>query len=345
MSTRFQSLLRKFKNNKEKFIMKNYSYKININSSINSLFTTATLNNCIYVLDSLESTGLQNTTNKYFNQNFLNYTENNGYLENVYNAELVNKNWILFIYVFNEIYPENPLQKIQMKVLSIDSINELSALNHCLYNSLTIDKNLIEMDWISTFETNDSIKESIINRKYHNKILHLLDDNIYSLSNINFIINETLNRFKKVNLLIVSKSNNIRTYLLYAIFSIKLLESDGTMYMVTEQKKDTRFINILLLYALIFEDIYIYNFNIEIVTSVLICKNKKKIDNEIIYKKLIHLILNQDFDENIHNIFSNKKINELNQINNMINTPSLINFDKEFIKNFDILDINTDTFL
>jgi hypothetical protein len=92
-------------------------------------------------------------------------------------------------------------------------------------------------------------------------------------------------------------------------------------------------INILRLYALIFQEVYVYVFNIIEPRTYILCKNKKKIPNIKIYKALIYLCscskdILQDhnlftktsFDdqwmEKISKIFSDAKTNNLAIIDN-----------------------------
>lgn len=314
---------------------------------------------------------------------------NNGFLVNLYNVELCDEKWLIFMYFMNRLYANfTNCEKIKIKSLHINMMpgSSISALHHFLYNSniCSLGSNgihNIEWDWIgTTYSKNNTIVNDDFNigykltSLYGSNLLHMLEKNIYNINNINYIINETLNRKGKVNLICVDNDvseyslthDDYKSFISYAILAIKTLESISIAYIRLPDINiwDTQFINILLLYSLIFQELYIFKFMLNNVPQYyLICKNKKKINNEILYKKLLFILQNtEDSDWDEYNLFI-KNVFEDNMIKSWLDDIlSIIKTEQKLKKNNmygsvailfndiiteldDVLNINIDTFL
>lgn len=268
-----------------------------------------------------------------------------GYLCNTYNAELCDEEWIAFVFCMNMIYIDFlSNEKIKIKSLHINRTpgSIMSAMNHVLFNSSIKDSNAIEWSWLSTVaftkssnssyslhssmspNSPNSFKASNLlrkaKRKYNSQLLFLLEDNMHSVNNINFIVNETINKLNKTNFLIINTINTNKDHIAHASLIIKLMESGGIFYIKIPNIKewDTPFINNMLLYSLLFNEVYLYKFHLIGNSTYLLCKYKKKINNETIYKKLVHILSNKDFT-NEHNIFS-KDFFDVPPIKNWLDT-------------------------
>lgn len=247
-----------------------------------------------------------------------------GYLSNIYNAEYVTKDWAVVIYIMNMVSMDFVVSdKIKLKSLHIGSWSVLSALNHYIYNScisyirpewnwlniIDIDNNTslghfsksqpfsVNYSYSKSYSYSNSYSKSYsspqtidsdLKRKYSNNLLYKLDRKSDSVNNLNFIINETSRKLTKINLLIA----NSNEYLSYAALTIKLMEQNGVFLLKipNQSKWDKRFIHIMFLYSLLFQNVYVYKFDIGEIETYLLCKNKKKINNETVYKKLIFIL-------------------------------------------------------
>lgn len=397
---KIQTLLRKFKTNnksKKQECKIQHSYNLSIDSNeLETLymFSTHSCTKHIYKLtrddtNLVSESGVirsdpisircTNYTNKQSvslpvntSNNISEYIESNmhkGYLCNVYNAELCDEEWIIFIYSINMIYNTFITnERLKIKSLHINDApgSVLSALNHFLYNSSIKDDYNIEWKWLSTIPLNkpsnspNSFKVgTLINKakqKYTFNLLNLIERHIYSINNINFIINETTSKLQKINLLIINTNTNTNmAYLSYAALIIKLMETNSIFYIkipnITEW--DTQFINILLLYSLLYNEIYVFKYNLTTQSTYLLCKNKKKINNDVIFKKIIHILSNKEFNDG-YNLFI-KEIFDIPSINKWLRNILYVisSYDETFdyipftdiLNSLDaILDINMTTF-
>ena len=239
-----------------------------------------------------------------------------GYLYNIYNTEQCDDEWLAFMYIINQIYTKFTVEDLENPTIAIKSLHVegisgsiLPALNHFLYNSDISDKNKIEWDWrtASTMQYNTLEAQKMI-KKYSNKILSLLNGNLYSGANINILTSGTLNALGKINLLVSRKLlTSIKEYVLYAALSIQLFEDKGILYIRIPEvyKWDTKFVNILLLYSGIFSKVKLYMFDLKSEALYLVCKyRKEKLFNQRdqLYKRLLQIISNPLFTED-HNIF------------------------------------------
>ena len=309
-----------------------------------------------------------------------NYLGSDGFIHNTYNAELCDKEWMIFIFSINMFYYAFTCEKVKIKSLHINcSTSVLSAINHFLFNSTVGKSKLGNSEWKWLFVNSKSnIKSNIqqnsfsgstcsfsgsscslsgsakIMKKYQSNILNVIESNISSINNINFIINETSTKLNKINLLVVCKLSDIKTYIMYAVLIAKLMELNSIFYIKVPNidNWDTQFVNILLLYSFLFEEIYIYKYNLTDLSTYLICKNRKKINNEILYKKLIDILVNPLFT-NKHNLFNEsvftnfakswlKKINDI--IINEINENDEIKLDT-ILTSIETLTTNINNFL
>lgn len=277
-----------------------------------------------------------------------------GYYKNIFNAENCDIDWITFIFIINRVYKHfNNKTRTIITSLHFNNISILSAFNHFVYNSKITTQN-IEWNWLCA---NDNLNNAnkMVERKYKKNILKPTNNEIHHFNNINYVINETTHRLHKVNL-IISNCGKYTTYIYiaYAIYALKLLDINGCMYMQipSRDKWDMEFINILVLYTVIFKDIYIYNFDLTEEKCIMVCSCKKKSSNEILYKRLLYLLKifanDSDMESNINifskNIYDNPIVktwvdNILDTRKNIINSEDVINVIN------DLLDINLEPFL
>jgi hypothetical protein len=287
------------------------------------------------------------------------YTGDEGYLKNVYNAEYCNDEWIIMMYFINRLYANFATHdKIKIKSLHVHTLpgSKLSALHHFLNNSKINSKfQNIEWQWMGT--VNNVIDDPYqLNKafriKYSKNLLQLFDTELCSPNNVKFIVNETLNKLGKLNFLCITAENNLKYYIAYAILTIKLLELNCICYInlpnPTEWNITT--INALILYGLIFQELYLFKFKFDnILYTVLICKNKKKISVEILYKKLLSLLSSEYLES--HNLFSldyvknTSNINKLLDIINKSDNVSPIILSDIIYEINKVLDMNINTFL
>ncbi len=316
-----------------------------------------------------------NINNPYLNNCFKKYTADDGYLKTVYNAELCDRDWVIFMYFINRIYANFATHdKIKIKSihLHITPGSELSAMHHFLYNSKVNNSILnIEWDWLGTVYNNSirsndpyNIKKQVY-IKYKNNMLPLFNTDISSSDNVNFILNESLSKLSKANFLCVDKTTEIKDLMFYGILSVKLLEVNCLFYLKLPaiNEWDVHIINALLLYSLIFTELYLFKIDIDNKKSVvLLCKNKKKIAIDNSYKKLLYLLNNADFTNpdqscNIFSLEYLKSENIKNWLENVLaiiekelecdgsNKLNDITFEDTSYEMTKVLEVNTNTFL
>jgi hypothetical protein len=298
---KIQSLLRKYKNlsveNTEKQkVISNFSYGINNDSTLS---TSCILKSLKEQNDVKEQNDLKEQNDVKEQNDLKEKSEITDYIgnsdsdifANVYNSEFCDEEWVAFLYFISKNYINfNKSDKIQIKSLFLNSLSPLSACHHFLYNSSANLKNL-EWKWgLATYY----YKKHEIRKEYHNNILCLQDKQKHSANNINYIINEVISSHGKINFLIDTFYNDNKydmynNYIMCAILSIKLLETNCIFYCkipdfnnFMDEIKDSIF-----LFSLIFDEVYIYKFVLGSQMNYLVCKNKKKINNESIYKKLL----------------------------------------------------------
>lgn len=222
-----------------------------------------------------------------------------GLLKKVYNAELCDYDWLIMMYFMNRLYPNFATHdKIAMKSLHINALPgaTLSAMHHFLYSSKINNKyKNVEWNWMGTINTEISDPYNLyddLHAHYKSNLLELFNSSVCSPNNIKFIVNESTQR-GKINFLCVDACNDLRHYIGYAVLIIKLLESNCIMYMKVPQIGDwtVETYNAIVLYSLIFQEIYLFKFDLGSEHNVLICKNKKKLTNELLYKKLLSLLM------------------------------------------------------
>lgn len=324
MSTvKLQSLIRKFKSaTKEKTeknkIITNYQHDLTVELLLDTsyLFSSNNINTHKYTLISAtipDVIQIDTSINDYINI----------YLNNVYNTELCSETWLINTYMMHNIRHNFIINdNVSIKSLHIADVNEVSAFNHYILNGALPELINPEWSWLNISNANaaDSETNACIKKKYANNMLQLLDTHIHTANNINYIVNEVNDKFYKINFLCNTYTNvnicdnhdnslrndkNIETtlhsnnhlHLTNAALTIKIMESQGICLIQIPNANDwnTSFINVLLLYCLLFSEVYIFTFDLLTRHTYLLCKTKKKINNEITYKKLMHIILNKDF--------------------------------------------------
>lgn len=294
---KIQSILRNYKSaikedfNKQKIISE-FTYKIN-NDNILSIKNITSLKDIM----SFEDTIKQEISKENSEENSEETSQKNeideyiGYsniFANIYNSEFCNEEWVAFLYFISKNYInfQDIEGNVHIKSLFLNNISILSAFHHFLYNSNEkLDK--LDCKWcLATYY----YKKHEIRKEYHNNVLKLQDKQLYSINNINYIINEITSSYSKVNFLI-NTNCSYNDYISCAILAIKLLDNNCLFYCkipkfdnFTDEIKD-----VLLLYSLIFEESYIYSFDLKSQMNYLVCKNKKKINTDSIYKKLLSL--------------------------------------------------------
>lgn len=365
-----QSLLRKFKtvskeeSNKNKIIT-NYTHKLSIENTLDILLLYQS-NNDMYIYD-LDLTPEHAEPIAWYDYPVEDISEQTsyidtgddgclkGYLTNVFNAEICNETWLINVFLMHKIHANFITDNVKINSLHIGDILSLSAFNHYLFNSTQPSLKNSEYNWTnvstSKYSEYDELRQRC-EKKYKKHTISLLEPCIYSPNNINYIINETAH---KINFITVETiDTDYKSHISYALFIIKLLETNGIfMIKMPNCIQNTTYINILLLYSLIFHEVYIFKFDLITHSKYLLCKNKKKISNESVYKKLTHILMSMS-DTSAH-LFS-KKIFEQDDLKSWLkNIIKIANLDEFSIKsiNFsiilniinDVLDINTETFL
>lgn len=365
---KLQSLLCKFKNQykeeiAKKKIIKNYTHDISLEEQLERRYIFQFRNNTqhIYSVTDSDTNSAEIIVNTELNVTKIHdYLDNasmdniqKGYISSVYNAEFCNENWLNNIYLMDVVYHNfiNANDKVIIKSLHISNEpnSELSAINHFIFNNSASELVGAEWSWLNIVNPMRIMdKMYILNKMYKSKLLYLLDNSMSKVNNINFIINETTEKLNKINLLLVNELDNkftIKEHIAYAALSIKLLEINSIFIIKVPNIEhwNTSFINVLLLYSMIFSEVYIFKFSLITSKTYLICKNKKKIANESLYKRLIFLLNDTEFID--QNIFS-KKIFEIESVktwlNNILSIKNVILNPPELLTNIvfkDILDI------
>jgi len=326
---KFESILRNFKNKakvnlEQKKIITKFSYDISSNMIIDTsdLFCNKIADKFIYDFDYDLDFDHDFDNEKVIDENatkdadidILNYISQNGYLYDVYNAELCNEDWLIYMFLFKNIH-----YNFISSVRNIDSLhfiklsNEidnsyqfagLSAIHHFLHNSNILNT----WNWISTIIPTNKI----LRNKYKHNYISLLGSNIPTIDNITSIINNAADRLMKINFMTNDIIGNTEMYVIYACLGIKLLDSIGILFTRFHNSNEwsSQHINILRLYALIFQEVYVYNFNIVEPRTYILCKNKKKIPNVKIYKELIYLCSCSKDALPTHNLFTKSSFDD-----------------------------------
>ena len=374
-----QSLIRKFKNNSKedtdkKKIISNYTHSISLDKELDGefLFQSKNRDNFKYDLSCFQTEKkfqYSSVSSPILILSSLSRDAERGIdfdnLYSVYNTEFCDDEWLIMIHFINTVY-YNFLKDDQIVIKSLHINNSLgpclSSLHHFLYNSETAIKNM-DWKWISTVPDVVNIKVQNLYKlrnRYKSRFLVLLSS---INNNTNFIINETTRILTKSNLLIINEKYDYLKSILYATYIIKILDSSGIFFMRLPNTEtwDTKFIGILLLYTLLFTEVYIYKYDLSSNYLYLLCKNKKKINSESMYKKILFIsgIFSNDSknSDNLSNLFSNEifELPEIRQwlldITNIVKNINQNTYKKNIIFEdiFEILDktlkINTNTLL
>lgn len=385
MASGIQSLLRKFKNlTNERLesdkIIKNYKYDLSIDMAIDSslqLGQDYTLDIPIYspkLKDFVTEKDTRAWSDIPVEDNLSNFL-GNGYLNNVFNAEECNEEWLINLYMLDTIrYNFITNGNVNIKSLHIGKISHLSSYHHYIFNGTTPELVNPEWQWLHVIFPYEKNKHLM--KKYKNNLLQLLEFNIYSPNNLNYIINEITNKFSKINFLTINysdvndinnsdntsgttydKDNKLsntdvsKIYVSYGALIIKLLDTNGIVLIKIPNSCDwdTKFINVLLMYCLLFNEIYMFKFDLITNSTYLLCKGKKKIANETMYKKFIFFILRGSGNIFLENIFQSDAVKLwLENIYNIVITNT-VSRDIKFNTILDIINkslkVNTDVFL
>lgn len=382
-SIKLQTLIRKFKNTtkEQTSTLHDFAHELNIDMVLDtiSIFQSKTKNDNIYNLIPCNTYIDLNKKNQmplpidikqsnyslkpidikqYIDIKSESLNTKKGYLSIVYNAELADEEWLITIKIMDMIYANFiTLDKVKLKSLHIGCMpSTLSAINHFMHNSSLKDLIGAEWEWLSTINREEINKNTLykIKKQYKSNMLYLLENTTYSVNNINYTINEVTEKLNRVNFITGHiLCNNIKDFITYAIFSIKLMQMNSVLFIKLEniENWNTNVINALLLYSLIFEEIFIFKFDLITDSTFLLCKNKKKISNESLYKKLVHLLSNKDFTSEYNlfskNIFEIPEIESwLDKIKNIINSDeNSITFDNIQLVVSESLNLNSIPFL
>src|SRR6185369_15084119 len=234
---KFESILRNFKNKakvnlEQKKIIINFSYDISSNMIIDTsdLFCNKIADKFIYDFDYDLDFDHDFDNEKVIDENatkdadidILNYISQNGYLYDVYNAELCNEDWLIYMFLFKNIH-----YNFISSVRNIDSLhfiklsNEidnsyqfagLSAIHHFLNSSNVLNT----WNWISTITPTNKI----LRNKYKHNYISMLGSNIPTIDNITSIINNAADRLMKINFMTNDIIGNTEMYVIYACLGI-----------------------------------------------------------------------------------------------------------------------------
>lgn len=282
---------------------------------------------------------------KIFNQNYNNIYDfiDNNILFNIYNVECCDFEWIISLYFINTLYC-NFLDAVNLKLKSLHICNNISsnisAIHHFIYNSKETENLNLNWQWNSINDgyTNN---DDLIYQFYPENFIRVINDDISLIDNINIISNKILKKNGKLDYLFINKYNNITNYISYLLLVCKILNKNSVTVIKLPDISmwDTYFINILLLYSLVFQELYIFKIKLseKYIKYYLVCKNKKKSSDGILFKKIAYLnsngILNNKynlfkeslFDENSYKIWLEKLNNIIeDEINNKDNFRSIL---------------------
>ncbi len=234
------------------------------------------------------------------------------------------------MYFINRLYANFATHdKIKIKSLHVHSLpgSALSAIHHFLFNSkINISYQNIDWQWagtINNFVEDPHEMSADLKIKYSKNLLNIFDSGgIAHTNNLKFVVNETLKRMcSRLNFLCIgaSEEENCRSHLANAVLAIKLLEPTCIAYIEVPNPSDwtVHTINGLLLYSLLFQELYLFKFTLtNTCRTILICKNKKKVNTQLIYKKIMLLLANPKYRFNLFSLGfmkSNDEIRELVQ--------------------------------
>jgi hypothetical protein len=281
-----------------------------------------------------------------------------GYLKNVYNAELCDKDWVALLYFINRIYPNFcTLDRVRIKSLHVGAApeGELSAMHHFLYNSEVSRDINIEWEWLGPNRTQ-------LRHKYKHNLVALFNSAFSSPDNINFLMNETMGKLGRANLLCAElPDSSPRDAVACGLIALKAMETNSIAYIKLPSVDlwDARTVNAVLMFGLIFVELYVFKLDLGGGSAVLICKNKKRAVGDSVAKKLTYLLNNRDFADEC-NIFSSgyldsdairpwidrvKKIIQDERAASVLNVPAPMTFDDMMYEISKVLGMNLDTFL
>jgi len=334
---KFNAIMRDFQNKaklelEQKKIITGFSYDISNDSVMDTkyLYCEKFADKFVYEFDSCERIVTD------VNDNILDYLGQDGYLADIYNAELCNEDWLIHLYLFKKIHNNfiTVDQNIDSLHFNIDGSNTsfagLAAINHFVYNT---DNNVSSNTW--NWLSNATPINKALRSKYKYNYLSMLDTITPTLNNINIIANSVYDREMKINYITndisYNTTANIETYIIYVCLAITLLDSNGLLLMrfPVPSTWTTQYINVLMLYSLIFQNVYVYNFNISGPRTYILCKGKKKIANVKVYKALIYLCSNGKCTAD-HNLFDRERFDDewMSRINvvkdNAINNKQIV---------------------
>lgn len=299
-----QKLIRKEKSKikeklDEKKIVSNYTLDISTDTVITTKIICGELGgaNFIYDMPKITYTG-------YFIDDIKACAEDG--LISIYEAEMCNFDWILSMFNATCIYKNFlSIEKVNINSLYIvNSCSPISAMHHFIFNShlRKIQKN-IEWNWSALVDKDKklSYSDTAFFSKYKDNILNILSNGLHH--EINYIINEVAKKHNKLNFIYIDRKYvDIKEYICYGILAIKLLDAQCIFCIsfpfLNKWTKDH--ISAIILYCLIFKEVYLYNLNMEDNQILIVAKNKKKFNAEIVFKKLFVTL---STDLNKYNLF------------------------------------------
>jgi hypothetical protein len=269
------------------------------------------------------------------------YMGDGGYFENVYRAELCNTQWLICMHFINRLYVNFMGKDRALHINSLhishsgdrEEYGDISAMHHFVHNS-HVTENILNVEWKwlnisglikSDPAAPDELKSDPIKPDQATQLYNKYGENMLpDLPDIRSTIDK-IHDLGKLNFLYVRFSDSdpsagtgagtgagsglgadYATYIKYAILVLKTfgINCMACIPIGSNWHQDIKTANILLLYALIFREIYVYNFDVENRRIVyLVCKDKKRFSVEPIYKKLMSVLSDASFSAG-HNLFS-----------------------------------------
>jgi hypothetical protein len=228
------------------------------------------------------------------------YIGEEGMLNNIYGAELVDERWVLYAFIISKInrtFKRNMLaDNIHINSLHFgNSANTVSALHHIFYASDSYKDTPVKWQWFC-------LNRNELYSKYRQNFIPHLSVRPY-WEQVVFILNKIGEYSDKYNLLIHHLDPDAdekilrNQYLFTIIVVLKYVESQGVFLLEIPQECDwtTLEINVIALCGLIFNEVYVTKYSIESTHTVLVCSDKKKnINTSTLIKKLVKILLESD---------------------------------------------------
>ncbi len=313
----FQTMIREFKNEIQSNSDPYHPFEDNsIDLSVDEILKTTSIDTTSINTTSIDSPQRNTTTMKLSQTVPPDFRDGLDYIENIFKCEQINCDWLIAFYLNIKSYKffirfgELKLKSLHLRPLCLPS---LCSAHHLLYNStFDVEFTNVEWNWISN-ETNELQNMSEVYIPFRGgNFLNLLDYKMYTINNVNAIINQTSSTFKSINLLEleINMDGDVLEQCVFAsIIMLKLLDYDCVSYIYFSGMIDPDEVaDCLYLFSLIFVNSYLYHF--DRLKSVLVCRNKKKLETEKLCKKLLRCIDQQ----NLTGLFQEKKITKVVEI-------------------------------